>query len=81
MMTLADEQNQANLRAKLGDRPIRNTVYSRVAEGAVFHARLFAQADDAGADGFANVPRPSASSLIWQNPKSTLRHLPQRHLR
>ena len=43
---------------------------------------VFAQADDAGADGSANVPARSAgSSLIWQNPKSTLRHLPQRHLR
>ena len=25
--------------------------------------------------------RSAGPSLIWQNPKSTLRHLPQRHLR
>ena len=25
--------------------------------------------------------RSAGSSLIWQNPKSTLHHLPQRHLR
>ena len=31
-------------------------------------------AEGAAVNGSANVPRPSASALIWQNPKSTLRH-------
>ena len=64
MRTLGDGQNQANLRPKLGDRPIRSTVYSRVAAGVVFHARLFSQADDAGADGSANGPRPLCGLLL-----------------
>ena len=35
-----------------------------------------------GQMGCINVPAHSAGSfLIWQNPKSTLRHLPQRHRR
>ena len=32
----------------------------------------------AALDDSANVPRPTASAFIWQNPKSTLRHPPQR---
>ena len=64
MIPLGDGQNQANLHAKLGDRPIQSTVYSRVAAGGVFHTRLFAQADNAGADGSANVPRPLCGLLL-----------------
>ena len=32
------------------------------------------RAEGAAVSASANVPRPSASSLIWQIPKSTLRH-------
>jgi len=36
-------------------------------------------ANATGANASANVPRPAGSSLIWQNPKSTLHNSPQCH--